>query len=313
MRAIFFGTSQFAAALLRDLGAPGSRHRPVLVVSPPDRRQGRGRKLSKPPVAEASAELGLDLLQTERTEDSDALERIRAADAELGVVCAFGQILHEPLLSELDLLNVHPSLLARWRGAAPIERAIMGGDRETGVSIMRLTEGLDCGPVALQEAISIRGDDFGALSARLEQLGSRLLLEALELRSTGQLEPRFAEQDESAATYAEKIEASERRLDPARRAIELERVVRALTPHIGAYLELAGGERLIVTAASSEIGAAAPGELTADGDELILGSADGRLRISELRPAGRATMPAAAYLRGRDQGREGLPKLAGGA
>lgn len=309
MRSIFFGTSEFAATLLRQLAAAGSTHRPVLVVTPLDRRQGRGRRLSPPPVAAAAAELELELLQTEQTEHPHALQRLRAAEADTGVVCAFGQILREPLLSELELLNVHPSLLARWRGAAPIERAIMAGDSETGVSIMRLSEGLDSGPVALQESIPIGSDDFGTLSTRLEQLGFRLLMEALDLRSEGRLESRFADQDESAATYAEKIEASERRLDPGHPAIELERVVRALTPHIGAYLELAGDERLTVTAASSEVGAAEPGELAAEAGALVLGTADGRLRISELRPAGRATMTAAAYLLGR----QATPKLAGGA
>ncbi len=302
MRNVFFGTSQFAASILADLAADGSAFRPVLVVAPPDRRQGRGRRLAPPPVAEVATALELELLQTDSTEDPEALERIRCAEADVGVVCAFGQILRQPLLAELDLLNVHPSLLARWRGAAPIERAIMAGDSKTGVSIMRVTEGLDSGPVALQDAISIGDDDFGTLSARLEQLGSRLLIEALELRQAGELESRFVEQDESVATYAEKIDADERRLDPARAAIELERVIRALTPHIGAYLERAGDERLTITGASAEpeadLGSQA-GELVVEGDELVLGTADGRLRISELRPPGRATMSAAAYLRGR--------------
>lgn len=309
MPIVYFGTSDFAAALLRDLAAPGSPRRPVLVVTPPDRRQGRGRRLSPPPVAAVAAELGIELLQTERTDDLRALERIRAAGPDVGVVCAFGQILRRPILSELVLLNVHPSLLPRWRGAAPIERSIIAGDDETGVSIMRVTEGVDCGPVALQEAIAIGDDDFGALSARLQQLGSRLLSRALDLRAEDRLEAQFVEQDDSAATYAEKVEPAERRLDPARPAIELERVVRALTPHIGAYIELVEEQRLTLTAATAEAGEAGQGELVADGDDLVLGAADGVLRISELRPAGKQTMAASAYLRGC----EAPPQLASGA
>ncbi len=145
------------------------------------------------------------------------------------MVCAFGALIKEPLLSEHELLNVHPSLLPRWRGAAPIERAIMAGDERTGVSIMRLTAGLDSGPVCLAEAEPIRPDDsYGSLAARLQELGGELLVRALEER------PPFVEQPEDGVTYAEKITPADRLLDPARPAVELERVVRALHPHVGA-------------------------------------------------------------------------------
>ena len=130
------------------------------------------------------------------------------------MVCAFGQLIKPPLLDETEMLNVHPSLLPRWRGAAPIERAIMAGDEETGVAIMRLTEGLDSGPVALLERVEIAaGEDYGSLSERLAELGGDLAVRALELWESGELE--FAEQPDEGVTYAEKIEASERRLDPA--------------------------------------------------------------------------------------------------
>ena len=130
LKTVYMGTSEFAAKVLGRLA--DSPHRPALVVAPPDRPRGRGRRTASPPVADESAELGLDLIQTESVNSDDALERIRAADAELGVVCAFGQLIREPLLAELSMLNVHPSLLPRWRGAAPIERAIIAGDRLTG-------------------------------------------------------------------------------------------------------------------------------------------------------------------------------------
>ena len=160
LRVVYLGTSPFAAAVLRRLAE--SAHRPELVVTPPDRRQGRGRRVAPAPAAAAAAELGIPVLRTEATEGAEAMAAIRAAEPELGVVCAFGQLIREPLLSELELLNVHPSLLPRWRGAAPIERAIMAGDAETGVCVMRVTAGLDSGPVALVEREPIEpGDDFG--------------------------------------------------------------------------------------------------------------------------------------------------------
>ena len=143
----------------------------------------------------------------------------------------------EPLLSRYEIFNVHPSLLPRWRGAAPVERAIMAGDAETGVSIMRLAEGLDSGPVCLRAAEPIRpDDDYGTLSARLQELAGELLVRALDER------PPWVEQDEAGVTYAHKIEAADRALDPTRTPAEVERTVRALRPHIGARLPLPDGE-----------------------------------------------------------------------
>ena len=145
MTTAYLGTSAFAAAVLERLAA--TDHRPALVVTRPDRAAGRGRKLTPPPVATTARELGLELFQPESINTAEAGERVAASGADVVVVCAFGAIIKEPLLSDFELLNVHPSLLPRWRGAAPIERAIMAGDEETGVSIMRVTEGLDAGPV----------------------------------------------------------------------------------------------------------------------------------------------------------------------
>ncbi len=303
MRIAYLGTTKFAVAVLRRLA--DSPHRPAVVVTPPDRRRGRGRRLAPPPAAEAAAELGLDLLQTESVNLPDAVEAIRAARPELGVVCAFGQLIKDPLLSELEMLNVHPSLLPRWRGAAPIERAIMAGDRVTGVSIIKVTAGLDSGPVALQESLGI-GDheDFGSLSDRIVELAGELVLQALDRYEAATLEWR--EQDDSLATYAEKISPDERRLDPGRPAAELERTVRALNPRIGAYLELGGGQRLVVRRAIAEAGGdVEQGRLEASGGALRLGCAEGTLRLEVVQPAGRRPMPADAYLRGH-----ALPSLA---
>jgi methionyl-tRNA formyltransferase len=303
LKTVYMGTSEFAAKVLRRLA--DSPHRPALVVAPPDRPRGRGRRTASPPVAHESAELGLDLIQTETVNSDDALARIRAADAELGVVCAFGQLIREPLLAELSMLNVHPSLLPRWRGAAPIERAIMAGDRLTGVTIIQVSAGYDSGPIALQEAVPIRGgEDFGSLADRLAELGGELIVRALDLAADDELD--FVEQDESEVTYAEKLTPEERRLDPSRPATELERVVRALNPHLGCYLELEGGERLGVRAAGAESSQVEPGRLDAEDGTLRLGCGEGSLRLDLVQPAGGRPMAADAYLRGHS-----APVLAG--
>lgn len=294
-RTVFLGTSDFAATVLRRLAA--SPHRPALVVAPPDRRRGRGRRLAPPPAAETALEAGLELLQAENVNEPEAIERIAAATPDAAVICAFGQLIREPLLSRLEFLNVHPSLLPRWRGAAPIERSIMAGDPETGVTIMRLAEGLDSGPIGLQEMVRIEvGETYGELAPRLAELGGEMMVRALELRAGGELD--WTEQEDSEATYADKIAAAERRLDPMRPAGELERVVRALTPHIGAYLELGPDSRLGVRGAEALEGALEPGAFAGDSDELVLGTADGVLRLSTVQPAGGKPMPGAAYLRG---------------
>ncbi|HEY7256105.1 MAG TPA: methionyl-tRNA formyltransferase [Solirubrobacterales bacterium] len=301
MRTAFLGTSEFAAAVLRGLAA--SRHRPLLVVTPPDRPRGRGRQTQAPAAAEAAAELEIDLVQADDVNVDQVLERLRAARPDAVAVCAFGQLIREPLLSELPLINVHPSLLPRWRGAAPIERAIMAGDERTGVSVMRVTAGLDSGPVAVREEIAIDpDDDFEALADKLQPLGAELLVESLDRLEAGDL--RFDEQDEDGATYAEKIDPSERRLDPARPAAELARTVRALTPHIGAYLETADGERLGVRRARTVDAAVAKGSVRAEWGALLLGCGQGTLRLEVVQPAGGRPMAADAFLRGHQ-----LPRL----
>jgi methionyl-tRNA formyltransferase len=292
---VFLGTSEFAATVLRRLAA--SPHRPALCVTPPDRPQGRGRRLAAPPTADAARELGIEVLQAASVNEPHAVERIREAKPDVGTVCAFGQLIKEPLLSELPMLNLHPSLLPRWRGAAPIERAIMAQDTETGVTVMSVTAGLDSGPVALQERTEIGPDeDFGSLSARLARLGGELLVRALDLRAAGELP--YAEQEDSMASYAEKIEPGDRRLDPSRPAPELAARVRALTPHIGAYVELDGGERLGIRRAEAVEGELAPGNIAAADGSLVLGCGSGVLRLEVVQPAGGTPMPADAYLRG---------------
>jgi methionyl-tRNA formyltransferase len=295
VRTAYLGTSDFAATVLRRLA--NSPHRPQLVVTPPDSRRGRGRHELPPPAAEAASELEIPLLQTSNVNEEAALERIRAAEPEAIVVCAFGQLIREPLLSEFEILNIHPSLLPRWRGAAPIERAIMACDPTTGVGVMRLTEGLDSGPVALRQELRLGPDeDFETLSAKLAASGGELLVRALDLQAEGALE--FEEQDSEGVTYAEKIDPAERRLDPGRPAAELAAVVRALTPHVGAYLEIAGGERLGVRAARAVDVCVRAGDVRVEWGALLVGCAQGTLRLDLVQPSGGKPMPAEAYLRG---------------
>ena len=297
MRTVYLGTSEFAAAVLERL-AP-SPHRPQLVVTRPDRPRGRGRRVTPPPVAIAAGELGIELDQPASVNDADARARIAEAAPDVLVVCAFGALIKEELLAAHHILNVHPSLLPRWRGAAPIERAIMSGDSTTGVSIMELTAGLDSGPVCLEESEPIGPEDtYGTLAQRLQRIGGELLVRALDES------PPCAEQDEARVTYADKITAADRQLDPSRPAEELERTVRALTPHIGAYVALADGTPLGVRESrvgppqDGGAGETQPGTISLDGPLPVLATADGTLELVVVQPAGTRPMPGGDYLRG---------------
>ncbi len=292
MRTVYLGTSEFAATVLRRLA--DSPHRPGLVVTRPDRPRGRGRRLASPPVAEAARELGIDVDQPESVNDEPARTRIADAHPEVVCVCAFGALIQEPLLASHRMLNVHPSLLPRWRGAAPIERAMMAGDEQTGVSIMEVTAGLDSGPVCMQESESIGPQDtYATLADRLARRGGDLLVRALDQ------DPPCVDQDDERATYAEKLGPEDRRLDPERPAVELERVVRALTPHIGAFVEL-GEERLgVLDARAVDDGASpAPGKLSLERGRPILGCALGALELVVVQPPGRRAMAGEDYVRG---------------
>jgi methionyl-tRNA formyltransferase len=318
---VFLGTSEFAAAILERLSASEDLG-PTLVLTRPDRPSGRGRRLSSPPVAERARALGLPLAQPDSVNHPEARAMIaRAGRGEPGhgaaqpgvaerhtlIVCAFGALIKEPLLSEHELLNVHPSLLPRWRGAAPIERAIMAGDTHTGVSIMRLTAGLDSGPVCLSGGEEIRATDtYGSLAPRLRELGGELLVRTLTER------PPFVEQSEDGVTYAEKIGPEDRLLDPGRPAVEAERVVRALHPHIGARVARPDGSLLGVHRAALHppedasgpvdqaegIGAGAGRGVCARGGRLLLDCTPGVLELLEVQPPGGRAMEASAYLRG---------------
>ncbi|MBA3508504.1 MAG: methionyl-tRNA formyltransferase [Thermoleophilaceae bacterium] len=297
MRTVYFGTTDFAATVLDRLVRSG--HRPVLVVSRPDRRRGRGRRTHPPPVARRARELDIELIQPEQLNAAETVARIAAAAADALCVCAYGAIIGDELLGAHDGYNVHPSLLPRWRGAAPVERAIQAGDGQTGVSIMRPVAELDAGPVHLSRDEPIHAaDDYGSLASRLAELGGKLLVEALDTRPEPQ--PQSAE----GVTYAEKVEGHERRLDPARPAVALERTVRALHPHIGTWVHDGSGDRLGVRRSRVVEGVVvAEGVLAAGGETLLMGTRSGALELLEVQPPGKRAMPASDYLRGRGPGR----------
>jgi methionyl-tRNA formyltransferase len=225
----------------------------------------------------------------------EARAAIAAARPEAVCICAYGALLKEPLLSEHPMLNVHPSLLPRWRGAAPIERAIEAGDEETGASIMRPIAEMDAGPVCLARVEPIEdSDDYGTLAPRLARLGGELLVEALDTT------PPFVEQPAEGVTEAPKVTGEDRRLDSGLDAAAAWRRVRALNPHIGTYVERADGERLGVKRARPADGAPTvdPGSLAVHDGRLLLGFADAALELLEVQPPGGRPMESTAYLRG---------------
>jgi methionyl-tRNA formyltransferase len=277
----FFGTSAFGAEVLRSLAGRG-RIRIATVVSQPDRPSGRGRAPTPPPVAAAAHDLGLPLRQSE-----DASAAPPQADA--GIVVAFGQLIREPLLHAYPLVNLHPSALPRWRGAAPIERAIMAGDDRTAVAVIALAAELDAGPILAEEPIEIGpADDAGAVRARALELGVPLLERALLAP------PAPRPQAVEGVTYAHKITPDDRPLRWARPAVELDRQVRALSPGIGARAQL--GDRPCLVWRARPLDDGPPEGHIADG--LVVGCGRGALQILELQPAGKQRMDAAAYLRG---------------
>jgi methionyl-tRNA formyltransferase len=262
-------TAPFGAAVLEGLAA---RHEVEAVVTRPDRPRGRGRRVAAPPAKEAAGRLGIPVSQPERLVEPPG-------EAPVVVVAAYGTLIPEELLGERLWLNVHPSLLPRWRGAAPVERAIMAGDAATGVTIHRTTAELDAGPIAAQRSFPIGPeDDAGAVYERAAPLAVELLGEVLP-------EPVFVAQPAEGATYAEKIRPEDRELDWTRPPRENVNRVRALSPHIGAW-GIVGGRRLVVWRAREAKDGAEP--LVVGGVELI-----------EVQPEGRRRMSAAEYLRGR--------------
>jgi methionyl-tRNA formyltransferase len=280
-RVVFLGTSAFGADALRRLtGEPELDI--VAVVTQPDRPSGRGQRPGSPPVADAARELGLRLVQTDRASTEPV-------DADVGAVVAFGQMVRPPLLGAYALYNLHPSLLPRWRGAAPVERALMAGDTKTGVCVIDLTAELDAGPIHGCARFEVGpDDDAGWVRARALELGVPLLAEALRGQTHGE------EQPAEGVTYAHKIESRDRRIDWAGNAVDAANLTRALSPHIGARCEL-DGEPVTVWRARAGPGGGEPGAIA---PPLQVACGEGVLEVLELQPAGRRRMAVADYLRG---------------
>jgi methionyl-tRNA formyltransferase len=298
MKPAFAGTPDFAATVLRGLLA--SEHEVGLVISQPNRRRGRGRKLSAPPVAELAQENGLPLRQPARI--SEVAEELSDYDAL--VVAAYGQILRPDTLyaSREGAWNVHASLLPAYRGAAPIERAIMAGERETGVSIMRMDEGLDTGPVALQYPTPIPPDMTGGeLTRALAELGAKAIVEAMSRLEENSL--TLSQQDNLNATYAPKLEDEEKVIRWGERAKNVHDLVRALTPHIGArtfHPEISGPIKVLRSRIlREELPHAEPGTILPAKARILVACGEGVLEIMELQMPGGRPLVADDLLRGR--------------
>jgi methionyl-tRNA formyltransferase len=298
LRVVFMGTPDFAVPTLSEIVGQG--HEVVTVYTRPPAAAGRGMALKPSPVHRMAERFGLPVLTPTTLRTEQAAETFRAHAADVAVVVAYGMILPKPILEapELGCLNLHASLLPRWRGAAPIQRAIMAGDRETGVAVMRMEEGLDTGPVGMVERVPIRPQmTAGELHNELMVLGADLMVRALAALSRGGL--RFTPQAPEGVTYAKKITNEEARIDWARPAQELHDQVRGLAPLPGAFFAAdlgKGPERLKVLRASLVDGAGEPGTLIDSSGIVACGT--GALRLIQVQRAGRGPMSAEEFLRG---------------
>lgn len=295
VRIVFMGSPDFALPTLRALSAS---YDVVGVVTQPDRPAGRGKQLTPPPVKTLAEELGLPVMQPNRLREPEAISQLRAWVPDLIVVAAFGQILRQEVL-ELPphgCINVHASLLPRWRGASPIQAAILAGDAETGVTIMRMDKGLDTGPILSQRAISIDPDETAeTLSEKLSALGADLLIETLPAYLSGELKAK--PQPKTGVTLALLLKKSDGELDLSLAAKELEQKVRAFNPWPGAYI-VWKAQPLKIHQAKIKNGISQVGRHTVEDELPGIGTGDGLLLLEEVQPSGRKSMSGAEFLRG---------------
>ncbi|MEL7187606.1 MAG: methionyl-tRNA formyltransferase [Pseudomonadota bacterium] len=295
-RLVFAGTPAFALASLQALVDSGRQ--PVAVYTQPDRPAGRGRKLTASPVKQFAAAAGIDVYQPESLRDPAAIDALRALEPELLIVAAYGLILPQEVLDipSHGCLNVHASLLPRWRGAAPIQAAILAGDAVTGVTLMQMSAGLDCGPVFAERVVPIEpGESAALLHDRLATAGGELLVEQLDAIATGTLLPE--QQDEALVTYAPKIATADAELDWRLPAAQLERRVRAYNPAPGAWF-LRGEQRIKVW--QSELDSTVQGEpgsiVQFDGEGIVVACGAGGLRLTELQAPGKRRAAAHEFV-----------------
>ncbi|MEM6588030.1 MAG: methionyl-tRNA formyltransferase [Pseudomonadota bacterium] len=292
MRVIFMGTPDFSVPVLDALVAAG--HDIAAVYCQPPRPAGRGKKDRPTPVHARAEALGLEVRHPVTLKGAE--DEIAALGADVAVVVAYGLILPQPVLDapRLGCLNIHASLLPRWRGAAPIHRAIMAGDAETGICIMQMEAGLDTGPVLMREATEIGAEETtGALHDRLSRMGARMIAEALS--QIGDL--AAVSQSSDGVTYAQKIDKSEARLDWTAPAEEVDRKIRGLSPFPGAWSEV-GGQRLKFLASRVVEGTGTPGSVL--NDDLTIACGTGAVEVLRLQRAGKGPQDRAEFLRGMD-------------
>ena len=294
---IFMGTPEFAQPILKKLVE--SEDRVIVVVSQPDRPKGRGQQLKPPPVKTLALEHKLLVLQPEKVREPEFIKKVQELNPELIVVSAFGQILPKELLAipKLGAINVHASLLPKYRGAGPIQYAILSGETETGISIMQMVEKMDAGPILLQKAIPIEPfDTAGSLSQKLSGLGAELLIEAIKLLKAGKIEPK--PQDESQASFAPLLKKDDGKIDWQKSAEQIWRQVRAFNPWPGAFIG-EGESQIKIWEVEPAQAQAEPGQvLEAHRRWIEVACGKGSLRIKELQPAGKKRMSAEAFLAG---------------
>jgi methionyl-tRNA formyltransferase len=298
-RVVFMGTPQFAVPALQALD---EHHQVVGVVTQPDRRAGRGRMMVASPVKETALARSLPLFQPETLNTPQALARLAAWRPDVIVVAAFGQLLRTQVLDlpPHGCLNIHASLLPRYRGAAPIPAAILAGDQRTGVTLMRMDEGLDTGPIIAQAECPISQDDTtGSLTAKLADLGARLLLESLPAWLAGEIQVRA--QDDSSATYFDKLQKADGHLDWRRSADHLDRQIRACQPWPGAYTTWQGLRLKVLRARPRPrwLGEGQPGTVIALEPGIGIVTGQGALELLEVQLAGKKPMPAGQFARGQ--------------
>jgi len=294
---LFDGTPEFAARCLETLLQ--SRHRVVGVMTQPDRPAGRGFAVTPSPVKKLASARGIQVTQPKSLRDAQAQEELKHFRADVIVVAAYGLILPRPVLElpRQGAINIHASLLPRWRGATPIQRALLAGDRQTGVSIMQMDTGLDTGPVLMQEKTPILEDDtLGTLQDRLAELGAKLIVRALDALEAGVV--KAIPQPVEGVTYAAKLDRGEARVDWRKAAVDVNRQVRALNPSPGADARMRGVELKIWRCATAT-GRGNPGEVLSMGENgLCVACAEGALVITELQRSGGKRLPVAEFLRG---------------
>ncbi|HEY5336631.1 MAG TPA: methionyl-tRNA formyltransferase [Rhizomicrobium sp.] len=293
MRLAFMGTPDFAVPTLTELLGQG--HEIAAIYSQPARPKGRGLGLEPSPVARIAESFGIPVRTPLTLKDAEAQAEFAALELDAAIVVAYGLLLPKPVLDapRLGCFNLHGSLLPRWRGAAPIQRAIMAGDAETGVMVMRMEEGLDTGPVLMAERTPIGRETYGDLHDELSRLGADLMARAMSALSLGQTTE--APQPDEGVTYARKILKEEARIDWTKPAREVDCLIRGLSPFPGAWCEVKG-ERLKILYAEPVRGKGAPGEIL--DDALIVACGEGALKLIRLQRAGKAVMTADELLRG---------------